>query len=241
MPSRSSTPIAHVDPPDLPLTAASLRRVNVQVIEGLFVEGLAPGAAVMDRRAFGEFVGPNGELASYAIGWMTDSDHGRISVGIGRGNPGGATFHAVVFANADSYAFQLVDEPFEEVREGGPHIGADAGRAHEDLPFVWWVIDCVFARDRRALWLRHWLLETMCIETRQVFEKHEPVLLIAHDSDDGLWQLIGITDAGPDGMIGHLSHAIDEDETLLDVLDLGPGELASRSSVGSAWGRRIQP
>ena len=213
--------------------------MEVQVIEQRLFEGPTPDARGMDRRAFGEFIGPRGELASYAIGWTTGADHGRVTVGIGRGNPGGATFHAVVFANDGGHAFQLVDEPFESVPEGGPDLTADQARAHEDLPFVWWVVDLVFERDRRARWLRHWLLGTMCMQTRQVFEQREPVLLVGHDDDDGLWQLIGSSDAAPDGKIGHLSHAIDEDHSLLDVLDLEPGESASRRYPGGPWTRRI--
>ena len=193
----------------------------------------------MDRRAFGEFVGPQGELASYALGWATGHDHqvGRLSIGIGAGNPGGATFHAVVFDHGDEYAFSLTDEPFERVPEGGPDITADQARAHEDLPFIWWVADHVFARDRRAWWLRHWLLGTRCIQTLPVFELREPVLRIGHDPDDGIWQLIGSSDAGDDAKVGHLSHAIDEDQTLLDVLDLEPGESATRDHLGGEWAR----
>ena len=208
-------------------------------MEGRFVEALTVDASGMERRAFGEFVGPQGELASYALGWTTGQEQhiGRISVGIGAGNPGGATFHAVVFDHGNEYAFSLVDEPFEDVPEGGPDVTAEQARAHEDLPFVWWVADQVFARDRRAQWLQHWLLGTRCIQTAQVFEMSEPVLLIGHDADDGLWQLIGTTDAAADGKLGHLSHAIDEDQTLLDVLDLNPGESAIRQHPGAPWTR----
>jgi len=71
--------------------------VNVQVLEGKLVEALKGDAGGMDRRAFGEFVGPGGELASYAFGWTTGSDQhvARLPVGIGAGNPGGGTLHAV--------------------------------------------------------------------------------------------------------------------------------------------------
>jgi hypothetical protein len=41
-----------------------LARVEIQVIEGRLVEAPTAGATGMDRRAFGEFVGPRGELAS---------------------------------------------------------------------------------------------------------------------------------------------------------------------------------
>lgn len=73
--------------------------MHIQVIEGRFIEVPTNGATGMDRRAFGEFVGPGGELASYAFGWTTGAQPhvARLSIGIGAGNPGGGTFHAVVF------------------------------------------------------------------------------------------------------------------------------------------------
>lgn len=83
--------------------------------------------------------------------------------------------------------------------------------------------------------MRHWLLGTRCIQTIEVFERREPVLLVSNDAVDGLWQLIGTTDAGNSGKIGHLHHAIDEDRTLVDVLDLPPGHSASRTRVGGPW------
>ena len=207
-----------------------IRAVDSQVIEGRLIESPTTGARGVDRRAFGEFVGPNGELASYAIGWTTGTarDLGRLSIGIGAGNPGGATFHAIVFDNGDDYALTLTDEIFEQVPEGGPNISAEDARSHQDLPFIWWVADQVFARDHRAWWMRHWLMHTKCFVTPQVFDLREPVLLIVNDDDDDYWQLVGVTDPSDDGKILHLIHAIDHDPTLLDVLDLRPGECASR-------------
>ncbi|GAA1674089.1 hypothetical protein GCM10009745_16420 [Kribbella yunnanensis] len=122
---------------------------------------------------------------------------------------------------------------------GGPHLTAQQARAHEDLPFMWWVADNALATDRRAWWLLHWLLQTNCIQTAEVFDMREPVLLVGHDEDDGIWQLIGTSDAGPDGKLGHLSHAIDEDPTLIDVLDLPRGQSAVRSAVGGPWTRQL--
>ena len=211
------------------------------VHEGQLVEVPTPAATGMERRAYGEFVGPRGELASYAVGWATDADPrvGRVTIGIGAGNPGGGTFHAVVVPHGEGHAFSLVDEPFEEVPEGGPALTAEQARAHEDLPFIWWVADHVMEGDRRALWMRHWLLGTRAIQTVQVFDRHEPVLLVVNDADDDLWQLIGSSDASPDGKIGHLHHAVDEDPTLIDVLDLEPGHRAIRERVGGAWTRRV--
>ena len=103
---------------------------------------------------------------------------------------------------------------------------------------MWWVADLVMERDRRAWWMRHWLLGTRSIQTAEVFDRDEPVLLVAHDADDGLWQLVGTTDGrGSNAKIGHLHHAIDEDQTLIDVLDLAPGQSATRSRIGGPWTR----
>jgi hypothetical protein len=163
-------------------------RVHIQVLEGSLVEAPSADARGTDRRAFGEFVGPQGELASYAFGWITGSDPhvARLSIGIGVGNPGGGTFHAMVFENDDETAFSLTDQPFERVPQGGPDLTADQARAHEDLPFVWWVAEHVMRRDRRWWWMRHWLVGTSCIQTIEVFERRERVLLVGNDGDDGL-------------------------------------------------------
>jgi hypothetical protein len=216
--------------------------VDIEVLEGSLVEAPNCDATGMDRRAFGEFVGPRGELASYAFGWITGAEHhvARLTIGIGAGNPGGGTFHAVVFEREGGCAYSLTDERFERVPEGGPDLTADQARAHADLPFVWWVADQVMERDRRARWMRHWLLGTTCIQTLEVFEGREPVLLVCHDADDGLWQLIGATDANGDtARIGHLHHAVDRDQTLMDVLDLPPGRSAERSRPEKPWTGRL--
>jgi len=209
-------------------------------VEGSFVEVPTADGRGVDRRAFGEFISHRGELASYAFGWTTGSEThvARLSIGIGVGNPGGATFHAVVFTHEDGHAFTLVDEPFEDVPEGGPDLTADRARAHETLPFIWWVADTVMERDRRARWMRHWLLGTSSIQTHEVFERREPVLLVVNEASDGLWQLIGSTDADSStGRIGHLCHAIDNDPTMLDILDLSPGHSAIRADIGEPWTR----
>ncbi|MCA2217643.1 hypothetical protein [Jidongwangia harbinensis] len=213
-------------------------RVDIQVLEGALLEVPTTGVTGMDRRAFGEFVGPRGELASYAFGWTTGSDPrvARLSIGIGAGNPGGGTFHAVIFRNDDGHAFSLTDEPFERVPQGGPDLTADQARAHEDLPFVWWVTDNVMQYDRRSWWMRHWMVETTCIQTLEVSEGREPVLLVSHDADDGMWQLIGTSDADSStAKLRHLHHAVDEDHSLIDVLGLTPGRSAVRAGPGKPW------
>ncbi|QWF84799.1 hypothetical protein [Amycolatopsis sp. CA-230715] len=208
------------------------------MVEGALVEVPTRAVTGMDRRVFGEFVGPRGELASYAFGWTTGSDPhvARLSIGIGAGDPGGGTFHAIIFDNEDEHAFSLTDEPFERVPQGGPDLTADEARAYEDLPFVWWMTDEIMQRDRRAWWMRHWLQGTTCIQTLEVFERREPILFVQHEADDGIWQLIGASDAdGSTGKIGHLHHAIDEDQSLIDILDLPPGGSATRTGAGSPW------
>lgn len=159
----------------------------LQVIEGRLTE--TPAGPGVERRAFGEFVGPHGELASYAFGWTTGPQQhaARFTVGIGAGNPGGGTFHAIAF-------------------------------------------------DRRARWMKHWLLGTTSIQTGEVFERREPILYVGHDAGDGLWQLIGPSDADPaTGRLVHLHHAVEHDPTLLDVLDLEPGAKAYRTGPGAPW------
>jgi hypothetical protein len=214
--------------------------VRITVEEGRLVERPTPDVSGMDRRAFGEFEGLRGELASYAMGWTTcdDANVAKMTIGIGAGNAGGATFHAVVFQQDGGYAFSLVDEPFEDVPEGGPHLTAQEAREHPDLPFIWFVADCVMQRDRRAWWMRHWLLGTLAIQTPQVFRLAEPILRVSNDIDDELWQLAGAGDGGDDsGGIAHLHHAVDSDATLLDVLDLALGEQATRTDAGAPWTR----
>ena len=85
----------------------------------------------------------------------------------------------MVFRHEDGHAFSLTDDPFERVPQGGPDLTADQARAHEDLPFVWWVADHVMRHDLRAWWMRHWLLGTTCIQTLEVFEHREPILLVS--------------------------------------------------------------
>ncbi|MET7423731.1 hypothetical protein [Dactylosporangium sp. NPDC005555] len=214
--------------------------MEIEVEEGAFVEVPTADATGMDRRAFGEFVSHRGEMASYAFGWTTGADPhaGHLTIGMGVGNPGGGTFHARVVQHGDGHGLALTDEPFERVPEGGPDLTAAQARAHDTLPFIWWVADLVLERDRRAAWMLHWLLGTNSIQTLEVFERREPILYVSHDAGDGSWQLIGPSDADPTtGKLGHLHHAVDEDPTLVDILDLAPGESATRAAPGAPWTR----
>ncbi|MBJ8339169.1 hypothetical protein JGU71_09745 [Antrihabitans sp. YC3-6] len=214
----------------------------MKISEGRFIEGPTPSASGIDRRAHGEFVSPRGELASYAFGWTTGEEKrvARLTIGLGVGNPGGGSFHAMMFPTEGSFAYGLVDEPFERVPQGGPDLTAAEARAHECIEFVWWVVDTVMERDRRAWWMKHWVLGTNAIQTPEVYDLSEPILLVCND-DDGIWQLIGTTEAGSEGSISHLFHAVDNDPTLIDVLDLPSGYCATRDAVGRPWSRFERP
>ena len=63
-------------------------------------------------------------------------------------------------------------------------------------------------------------------------------MTVVHTADD-TWQLLSATpaDVEPEAHLTHLWHVLDEDQTLLDVLDLEPGERADRSGAGAPWER----
>lgn len=209
-----------------------------QIHPGRLVEQPSPSGVGVERTTFGEFIGPRGELASYALGWATDNAEliGQLTIGIGVGNPGGGTFHAVIAANGDSYGMALADEAFAQVPQGGPDLSRDQALAHVDLPFVWAVADEVMARDPQAWRFRHWVLQTSGAGTAGVLAKAEPVLHLQHDAD-GTWQALGATGtSAADGSL-HLWHLVEEDPTLMPVLDLAPGEAAWRRDTSSPWQR----
>jgi hypothetical protein len=209
--------------------------VKVRVEEGRFVERETEHGT--DRRMFGKFVGARGELASYAFGW-TSEDEGRISIGVGAGSEGGGTFHAAVLERDGRIGYALIDEPFEDVPQGGPHLTAAAARAHEDMAFVWAVVDSVMELDSRAVWLRHWLRRTKIVTTAPVLTGEEPVLFVSRDAEDGVWQLIGASKATLDSSrVGRLTDLVDTDPTLVTVLDLEPGDSAMREQAGGPWAR----
>lgn len=217
--------------------------MGTRVVEGRTSAAPGDNGTGTDRRAFGEFIGPQGELASYAFGWCTCGEHDSafITVGIGVGKPGGGTFHAAIVDTGEGYGCGLVAEPFEDVPQGGPHLTITEARAHEDLSFIWFVVDTVLERDHRADWMRHWLLGTACTVSTQVVDGSEPVIAVACDAD-GAWTLTGRTPSGSDGVPAHLHHVVDDDPTLAGILGLAPGESAIRDDVSSPWRhQRVTP
>jgi hypothetical protein len=204
--------------------------------EGRLVERLCPDCGNLERRAFGEFESARGELASYAIGWTSGHEDAvaHMTIGIGAGNRGGGTFHIEVQHADGSYGMRLVDRPFEDVPQGGPDLTREEGLAHVDIEFIWYVADEVMERDRRARWMRHWLLGTRAFVTGPVLNGTAPVRHVVRD-EDGEWQLLCGTVSADDGHLFHLFHALDRDEELLDVLVLEPGERADRVGPGAPW------
>jgi hypothetical protein len=197
---------------------------------------VCPHCGGIERRAFGESVSSRGELASYAFGWTVGHDderHGVITIGIGAGNEGGGSFHAPVVEHEGGYAMGLVDEPFEDVPEGGPDLTREEALAHDTLEYVWWVADEAMAQDRRAKWMLHWMFATPARTARPVYDARERARVVARDAGGG-WELrCGDAELRP----ALLHQALDRDHTLLEVLDLEPGQKAERRRLPRGWKR----
>ena len=204
--------------------------------EGRLIESPCPHCGHLERRAFGESVSDRDELASYAIGWTSGHEEaaGRMTVGLGAGNPGGGTFHIDIRLVDGEPGMALVDEPFEDVPQGGPDLTREEALAHEDLDYVWYVADNVMIKDRRAWWMDHYLRGTLALATEPVVSGAEDVLHVVRD-EDGAWQLLCGTVDADDPKVFHLHHAIDRDPTLLDVLGLESGQRADRGARDRPW------
>jgi hypothetical protein len=211
----------------------------LRVEEGSLVERRCPDCGNLERRAFGETESRRGELASYALGWTSGHETrvGHLTIGIGAGNPGGASFHIDVWTGDESWVMGLVDKPFEDVPQGGPDLTREEALGHADIAYVWFVADNVMEEDRRALWMQHWLWQTPASVTDGVLAEMAPVREVVRDKE-GDWIL---RDGSPDDdelRVLHLFHAIDRDVSLLEVLNLPPAQRARREAVGSRWKRK---
>jgi len=208
---------------------------GMRITEGRITDRVCPHCGGIERRAFGESESSRGELASYAFGWTTGHEDrfAALTVGIGAGNEGGGSFHATVRDHEGSYAMGLNDEPFEDVPEGGPDLTRDEALAHPDLTYVWWVADEVMAQDRRARWMLHWLFATPAAAARPVHDGRDQARAVARDADGGWELLCGEADLRP----SRLHQALDRDPTLLEILDLEPGQRAERRKLRGGWKR----
>jgi hypothetical protein len=74
---------------------------------------------------------------------------------------------------------------------------------------------------------------------RQLFHRGQPILLVSHDADDGMWQFLT---GGPvemaDAMIVCLSNVYRRDPSIGELADLPMGWQAWRSAAGEPWQRR---
>ena len=121
--------------------------------------------------------------------------------------------------------------------QGGPDLTADDARAHEDLPFIWDVADAIMAVDPRALWLLATLRGTSAVMTGPVRSGEKPVLAAGRDGDGERLLLCETADLADDGHLVHLHHAVDDDPSLVEILDLEPGQYARRAGRGEPWER----
>jgi hypothetical protein len=83
---------------------------------------------------------------------------------------------------------------------------------------------------------------TAALTTVRVLDGTHPVLLVTHDKDDGMWQLLcGTTDDPGDGRIVCLGCMLERDSTLAQIADLPLGWHAWRDAVGAEWRRQLHP
>ena len=80
------------------------------------------------------------------------------------------------------------------------------------------------------------------ITTRQVLQAALPILLVAHDADDGCWQVLcGTTDDPDDGRVVGLDCLYKRDGSIGMLADLPLGWRAWRTSPTSPWIREPHP
>jgi hypothetical protein len=80
---------------------------------------------------------------------------------------------------------------------------------------------------------------TACLTQRQIVNNGRPILLVAHDADDGCWQFLDGSEnlKIADGMLVTLADMVQRDPSLADVADLPLGWMAWREEAGAEWQR----
>ena len=75
-----------------------------------------------------------------------------------------------------------------------------------------------------------------------VTETHHPILRVAHDEEDGAWQLLcGQPHVSEEGRLVCLGCMVVRDATLLELADLPLGWGADREKISSSWIREPNP
>jgi len=76
---------------------------------------------------------------------------------------------------------------------------------------------------------------------RQVMDGRQPILLVSHDADDGMWQfLTGGEVQMADAMVVALEEVHSLDPSVGELADLPLGWQAWRSAVGNPWQRKAK-
>jgi hypothetical protein len=79
---------------------------------------------------------------------------------------------------------------------------------------------------------------TTALTTVHVIEYSKPILLVTHDADDEMWQILcGTTDNPKDGRIVCLACMLMRDKTLAELADLPLGWIAFRDGPTQPWVR----
>jgi hypothetical protein len=74
---------------------------------------------------------------------------------------------------------------------------------------------------------------------RQITHGGQPILLVSHDADDGMWQfLTGGSVAMSDALLVSLREIYRIDRSVGELADLPLGWTAQRSAVGQPWQRQ---
>ena len=76
------------------------------------------------------------------------------------------------------------------------------------------------------------------ITVRQITHGGQPILLVCHDADDGMWQfLTGASVEMADAMLVSLREVYRVDPSIGELADLPLGWKAERSAAGQPWRR----
>ena len=87
-------------------------------------------------------------------------------------------------------------------------------------------------------WPFHDPENVITMTVRQVMQGGQPILLVVHDADDGMWQfLTGEPLEMVDAMIVSLCGVFRIDPSVGELADMPLGWTAERSAVGQPWQR----
>ena len=77
------------------------------------------------------------------------------------------------------------------------------------------------------------------LTVRQVIADGQPILLVSHDAEDGMWQfLTGESVEMADAMLVSLCEMYRIDPSIAELADLPIGWQAKRSAAGKPWRRK---